>query len=103
MAQLTDLLLYRHCRQPFGYSSSMELSTLRLSQIVVVVWSASVADMIEGAPMGSEPRPKEMLQTRLQFGILGTESYGNEGIEVRQIVFGLVAHVKSPVKVIHYV
>lgn len=56
--------------------------------------------------MGSGPRPKEMLQTRLQFGVLGSESHGNEGTEgteVRQIGFGVVGQMNSPVKVNHYV
>lgn len=55
------------------------------------------------ASMGSEPMPKEMLQTRLRFGILGSESHVNEGTEVRQIGFGLLRQMRSPVKLYHYV
>lgn len=53
--------------------------------------------------MGNGPRPKEILQTTLRFGILGSVSHGNEGTHVSQIGFGLVAQVKSPVKVNQYV
>lgn len=71
--------------------------------IVATTRSPSLAAVTEGASMGSEPMPKEMLQTRLQFGILGSGSQGSEGMEARRMGFGLTGQVKKLVEVNHYV
>ncbi|KAI4269637.1 MAG: hypothetical protein LQ337_007156 [Flavoplaca oasis] len=75
----------------------------RFAAIIATTRSPSLAALTEGASMGSEPMPKEMLQTKLRFGILGADSQGNEETEVRRMGFGLAGQVKKLVKVDHYV
>ncbi|KAL8978528.1 MAG: hypothetical protein Q9205_005904 [Flavoplaca limonia] len=71
--------------------------------IIATTRSPSLAAMSEGLSMGSEPLPKEMLQTKLRFGILEADSEGKEEAEVRRMGFGLTGQVKKLVKVHHYV
>ncbi|KAL8877971.1 MAG: hypothetical protein Q9198_004122 [Flavoplaca austrocitrina] len=71
--------------------------------IVATTRSPSLAGLTEGVSMGSEPMPKEMLQIKLRFGILGADSQGEEETEVRGMGFRLAGQVKKLVNVDHYV
>ncbi|KAL8679784.1 MAG: hypothetical protein Q9186_003949 [Xanthomendoza sp. 1 TL-2023] len=73
--------------------------------IVATTRDPLLATVTEGASMGVEPLPKKMLQTKLQFGVLGSadKQHGeNEGQgmgdEVRRVGFGLAGQVTRLVK-----
>ncbi|KAL9012223.1 MAG: hypothetical protein Q9180_009116, partial [Flavoplaca navasiana] len=71
--------------------------------IVATTRSLSLTELTEAVPMGSEPMPKEILKTKLRFGILGADSQGEEKTEMRRMGFGLAGQVKKLVNVDHYV